>query len=285
MNYEQKYKEALERAKQFSENPLLEDSGNVVEYIFPELKNEDERIRKEIIKTVELYGPKTRDPKVYNDMLVWLEKQGEKKSIWHNEDEGPKRGSLILLIMQSGTPIVAKIIEPNHTFNHGERWAYIDDLLENQGEQKPADKIEPKFKVGYWIVNNNSKDVFLIKSINNGYCTLEDIKGNIISPCLPPCESESHLWTIQDAKDGDVLVDKYGNIGIYQGDKNVVTWHSYCYCGTNKGFYDEGSHEFPCCLATKEQREQLYKAMHEAGYEWNAEKKELKLLITNGGDL
>ena len=65
-----------------------------------------------------------------------IEKQGEQKSIWHNEDEEPQRGSLILLVMQSGTPIVAKIIEPNHTFNHGERWAYIDDLLKKQGEQK-----------------------------------------------------------------------------------------------------------------------------------------------------
>ena len=37
MNYEQKYKEALERARQFSEHPLQEDSSNIVEYIFPEL--------------------------------------------------------------------------------------------------------------------------------------------------------------------------------------------------------------------------------------------------------
>lgn len=50
-------------------------------------------------------------------------------NVWHNANEEPKRGSLILLIMQSGTAIVAKIIEPNHTFNHGERWAYINDLL------------------------------------------------------------------------------------------------------------------------------------------------------------
>ena len=58
----------------------------------------------------------------------------EQKIIWHNENEEPQRGRLILLIMQSGTAIVAKIIEPNHTFNHGERWAYIDDLLEKQNE-------------------------------------------------------------------------------------------------------------------------------------------------------
>lgn len=50
-------------------------------------------------------------------------------NVWHDANEEPKRDSLILLIMQSGTAIVAKIIEPNHTFNHGERWAYINDLL------------------------------------------------------------------------------------------------------------------------------------------------------------
>ena len=43
-------------------------------------KSEDERIRKEIIKTVKLYGPKTGNPGLYNDMIIWLEKQGEKKS-------------------------------------------------------------------------------------------------------------------------------------------------------------------------------------------------------------
>lgn len=59
-----------------------------------------------------------------------LEKlKNEPAGIWHDSNKEPQRGSLILLIMQSGTPIVAKIIEPNHTFNHGERWAYIDELL------------------------------------------------------------------------------------------------------------------------------------------------------------
>ena len=80
VNYEQKYKKALERAKQFSENPLLEDSGNVVEYIFPELKeSEDEKIR-EAIK----YGIKYLETEIgwdfvnnvdILDIYAWLEKQ------------------------------------------------------------------------------------------------------------------------------------------------------------------------------------------------------------------
>jgi len=86
MNYEQKYREALEKIRNLSNDfkrripkDVFEDMETYLNDIFPELKeSEDERIRKEIIKTVELYGPKTGDPKVYNDMLVWLEKQGEK---------------------------------------------------------------------------------------------------------------------------------------------------------------------------------------------------------------
>lgn len=43
MDYKEKYEQALERARQFSEKPYLEDSAGIVEYIFPELKeSEDE---------------------------------------------------------------------------------------------------------------------------------------------------------------------------------------------------------------------------------------------------
>lgn len=65
----------------------------------------------------------------------WADNHPDLSSLWHDVNEEPKRGSLILLIMQSGTAIVAKIIEPNHTFNHGERWAYITDLLPKGGEK------------------------------------------------------------------------------------------------------------------------------------------------------
>lgn len=75
MNYEQKYKEALERARQFSEHPLQEDSSSIVEYIFPELADsEDERIRKALIRfhksTIDIDGIKGED------IIAWLEKQG-----------------------------------------------------------------------------------------------------------------------------------------------------------------------------------------------------------------
>ena len=78
MNYEKKYKEALEKARQFSERPLQEDSSGIVEYIFPELKeSEDEKIRKALIRfhrsTINIDG-------INGEKIVaWLEKQGKKK--------------------------------------------------------------------------------------------------------------------------------------------------------------------------------------------------------------
>ena len=68
MDYEKKYKEAIERAKQFSEKPYLEDSKGIVEYIFPELQeSEDERIRKSLIDMLK------NDEKCYLKEIAWLE--------------------------------------------------------------------------------------------------------------------------------------------------------------------------------------------------------------------
>ncbi len=83
MEYEKKYKEALEIARQFSEHPLQEDSSNIVEYIFPELKeDDDEKIRKEIINIFRsLANGKIPVPINLADIFTWLEKQGEKDKI------------------------------------------------------------------------------------------------------------------------------------------------------------------------------------------------------------
>ena len=135
----QRYDEAIIKVKALYGQPLVDNT--LLETIFPELKeSEDERIRKELITWLQNTEGQVLPIDRYKAALAWLEKQGKQKSIWHNEDEEPQRGSLILLIMQSGNPIVAKIIEPNHTFNHGERWAYIDDLLEKQGKHNKNHK-------------------------------------------------------------------------------------------------------------------------------------------------
>jgi hypothetical protein len=91
------------------------------------------------------------------------------------------------------------------------------------------------------------------------------------------------LWTIEDAKDGDVLAD--GNLPfIFK--KIDANKYSYAYCGisVDDGFkIGESDGKFDVWTwmqdikpATKEQRDLLFQKMKEAGYEWDAEKKELK---------
>lgn len=101
-----------------------------VEVVDPEHNSEDERTKKEIINYFKCQSreePLRKD--IHNKWIAWLENQGKEKSVWHDENEEPIRDSFILLIMQDGTPTVAKVIEPNQTIDQGERWAYIDDLL------------------------------------------------------------------------------------------------------------------------------------------------------------
>lgn len=78
MDYEKKYKEALERAKSALNDETI--SNNTIAYlqdIFPELKeSEDARIRGEIIATIHLYYGEPIEEEAKR-MIDWLEKQKE----------------------------------------------------------------------------------------------------------------------------------------------------------------------------------------------------------------
>lgn len=84
-------------------------------------------------------------------------------------------------------------------------------------EVKSIIKDKSVFKVGDWIIRNNTKDVFLIKSTVQEYVTLEDTKGTIYTPCLAPSEDEYHVWTIEDVNEGDILSTK-DDIFIFSHD-------------------------------------------------------------------
>ena len=156
-------------------------------------------------------------------------------------------------------------------------------------KQKPTDKVEPKFKNGQWIV---WQDKYYKVNYNGCGYELVDQNGLITSLEYGTIEENAHLWTIKDAKDDDVLAyvtdeeDLWIMIywSLYEPYEGHVHYHALL---VNDNFSDKGT----CCIcindlkpATKEQRDILFQKMHKAGYEWDAEKKELKLLITNGGD-
>lgn len=166
---------------------------------------------------------------------------------------------------------------------------------EDENMRKPADKVEPKFKAGNWYLC--AKD-FYGKGVrfDKGrayYCKLDG--------CLQEFDTGAHidideslydyfnLWTIQDAKDGDVL--------------HKVGFSSDCIFIFNS--IEDGKATAYCCIdvsadkiefgiqgpdnielnnitpATTVQRDLLFQKMHEAGYEWDDNKKELKKIESN----
>ena len=148
---------------------------------------------------------------------------------------------------------------------------------------KPADKIEPKFKVGDWVVNKFG-DAWHIDSFDKkNYQVSNGDKYNYFPISK---ENEMHLWTIKDAKDGDVLVrDIYpSGPSIYifkEFIKETFTMKVHCSIN-NKGqflhnhdvyYYSYDATLYP---AAKEQRDLLFQKIQEAGYEWDAGKRELK---------
>lgn len=159
------------------------------------------------------------------------------------------------------------------------------DWLEKQGEQKSFDNVEPKFKVGDFIKHNKVNFTCKVISVNSGSYYLEDIKTSVKIE-LPNAEQNYRLWTIQDAKDGDVLADKdviliFRGIGNARRD-DVIDYYC-CYDYSRKSFtvqenVDYWGYVWDTQLrpATKNQRDIFFKKMKEAGYEWDADKKELR---------
>jgi len=153
--------------------------------------------------------------------------------------------------------------------------AYTSDITDGYKVYKPEELEfikQPKFKVGDWVVNKLG-DAWHIDSFYGENYQVSNGKGNFSYFPISK-QDEMHLWTIRDAKEGDVLVDAYGNIGIYE-KCDYSDWRSYCSLGHNGGFQHfktehENEKTYP---ATKEQRDALEKAITNAGYSWDGELK------------
>jgi hypothetical protein len=148
--------------------------------------------------------------------------------------------------------------------------------------------VETKFKVGDWIAYNENKSSItpmqIIKITEDKY-----IVSGHWSYDFRTLEADWHLWTIADVKDGDVLC-------TYEcGEPKIVFIHKLIrkngsnifmyYCFYNIMYPRFDANNEPGCLApkredvkhaTKEQCDLLFAKMREAGYEWDADKKELR---------
>ena len=264
-----KEKEVLKLAKE-----IMEKDPSLTKWIltkFPELEeSEDERVRKALINIFKKYqNPKFHlDPNKWEGLeipkiLAWLEKQG-KNNMGISEATKKELEDNLNKALEKETP---------------ESWNKFLD------EQKPTDKVEPKFKV--------EKDKWYV--CTSQYCNCIEgrnykasLDGRIIDDYGTEYDMHSDAyrwfrpWTIQDAKDGDVLVSNYDSfIVIFKGlsylEDDIDRFKSYCHC--REGIFSSIEDPNWCCNAfypaTKEQRDLLFQKMKEAGYKWDEKTKKL----------
>ena len=328
MDYEILYKNALERAKKFiEENPLVQNLNTWIKETFPELKeeSEDEKVRKALI---EMVRDRTGDELWvdYNvhkeEVLAWLEKQGEQKpilnvptrevilAIWDLGNEwkeltngciSTEYGTQLDYIQkhwqeseyylrekqdEQKPTIEMKTPEESLGIDSGTYNKIVDECI--YGEQKSINKIEAKFKVDDWVVDNCGY-VWKTEGILNQFYILEGVEGGESRPTIEWVNKTFHFWTIQDAKDGDVLASELcDSIILFKGikDNNIDFYCDYDFSkidipgdrfavnnGQHYGSVEDSKDFHP---ATKEQRDLLFQKMNEVGYEWDADKKELK---------
>lgn len=242
--------------------------------------SEDERIRKFLIQMAQNGHGGNKD--WWNKCVAWLEKKGEQKE------------TLCDKCMKE---------QPSHS---------CQDITELgrcavECEQKPANKVEPKFEIeeGKWYVCiKDLLDSYANKAFHKGDTYLSTQDGSLMPsnsnvPFEVVCpDTYFRDWTIQDAKPGDVLSfdnedSNYHSIGIFKriASKNEPNGNTYR-CYVRYGGFEEkletpinGDELHHCGTsahpATKEQRDLLFQKMHEAGYEWDAKKKELKKIEQN----
>ena len=275
--------------------------------VFPELKeSEDEKIRKKLISLIEWsksYSASSITTDESNEMISWLEKQGEQKPVeWSVEDV--YEYNHILKILNS-------VVEEQETKGYNNLISSVNWLksLKDRIQSKPSNKpqgktaleaineetvdnsnkiVNPKFKVGDWVAKKDGDKFcdgrrYVQITANDG----EDIwfdSGSWLKSI------KIRHWTIQDVEDGDIIYAKskfsnFSYIRIFSKTENGNSWD---YCNVfsedlERWVFDNDEgflrlNRFDFYPASKEQRDLLFQKMKEAGYEWDAKKKKLKQL-------
>ena len=151
----------------------------------------------------------------------------------------------------------------------------------NDNKQEPIDKVKSKFQPGDWIVVEDACTAYqvegCVENVSNHKYRYDLTNGSYIDSEY----DRYHLWTLDDAKDGDILVSTVTNKPfIYNGSSDDT--HVGAYCGIN--VLDEYNTAYPPYFwaekkdvrpSTREQRDTLFEKMKEAGYTFDFEKKEL----------
>ncbi len=289
--------------------------NEALEFLIPELKeSEDEKIRKDLITFLDEIWHLGKNANFdkwdkcdCSNWIAWVNKQSEHEYTLKSSN---------MLDVSKLTDQITKLAK-DYDFNLPNRsydiYAFAKDILawiekeyknvqgisvsEPIKEEKVdnANKVEPKFKVGDWIVWQDK-----CYKVNDNGCGFELVDQNGLSTSLEygNIDENARLWDItKDAKDGDVLavswwedkdfwqkiiifkkyhsegikwfnipsVEGYGN--TFKNGKLVINEEVPYYSKT----WTSNLHP-----ASKEQCGLLFKSMKENGYEWESEQKQLK---------
>lgn len=256
-----RYDEALGKARQLCDYPTSKPFISDLQDLFPELKvSEGERMWKLLKKYVHYNISDTvleADYMTRECLESWIEKQCEHAKFLNS--------------IQVGDQVTRN--EDGELFNLSQL-----NRVAKPNKQKSVDNVEPKFNVGDWIVyDNNVYKIINIPHDNYYECLGIDNTIRVYNSCI---DDKSHLWTIKDAKAGDVLYYNDNIIVIFKYFHDDSSFCSYCYI--DGGVFFTSNDRTPVWWmnnvfypATKEQRELLFTKMKESGHEWDADKKEL----------
>lgn len=255
--------------------------------------SEDEKIRKELISFFsDLPDTDTFRGIPPSKVIAWLEKQKEYEStdfeyVWDRTDCGELTSALdkyseeaIINMCHAWYDKGIELERKSWLEKQGEKDILEDVILDGNEDGLIAATIEyskkkPKFKIGDFIANDYCFGK--VVALTDDAYLLDTEQGVPFS-----CEHNVHLWTIDDAKDGDVLANDNEIVIFKENNFNQKDLSGcmfvHCSLRSKKGYWYTigGINPSNYVPATKEQRDLLFHKMKEAGYEWNAEKKELK---------
>lgn len=304
--------------------------NEALETLIPELKeSEDEKIRKQILSFLKEFECDHYRNLDFSSWIAWLEKQGECviECPQNHQDSNRPSGGIVLEDFNGGEGFyklnlaylnkkqVEEVEEMVREWNNEPSTSeedikdciglcltdadeqrfknYHTNLrdclawLEKQGKQKTTD-VELRFKVGDWVVNKYGY-VWHVDSFDKKNYQVSNGEGDDCYFKISK-QDDFHLWTIEDAKDGDVLCtyecDEPKIVFILKGTYKGYSLNYHCYYnimypkfeGDSKSGCLGGGCETTTKPATKEQRDLLFQKMKEAGYEWDyIDKKVLKI--------
>lgn len=323
MDYKKKYEDLRKNIEHMYES-VNPEWKRIIECYIPEIKEcDDEEIKKKLIKALkECSFTHFNDEFTVQEALTWLEKQTIDISSFPEEQRkymekyvNLDKTTLIKLLAErdenvneilkkpefkvgdvisdgSSTATIESINEDGYIISNGETENDSNAVnwiirFEDQDRWKllEQDKVEPKFRIGDWVVFRDGIN-YRISNIYEGkyslMYTIENADGVLYSHSVVGFDNAARIWSIKDAKDGDILCtyecDDPKIVFILKGTpKKNYPLSYYCFYNIMYPLFDDGSEKG--CLgaddedvkpATKEQHDLLSQKMKEAGYDWNA---------------